>query len=63
MPHFKPEELNQLAQFLQHLPEGFDYGIKVRHLGFFDKAKHERAFNRLLLEHAINRVMFDTRLF
>ena len=61
--YFTPAELQQLAQFLHHLPEGFNYGIEVRHLGFFDKAEQERAFNRLLLEHAINRVMFDTRLF
>jgi uncharacterized protein YecE (DUF72 family) len=60
--YFKPEELGKLAQFLQHLPEGFNYGIEVRHLGFFDKAEQERAFNRLLLEKSINRVMFDTRL-
>ena len=60
--YFKPTELDRLAKFLQRLPAGFNYGIEVRHLGFFDKSEQERAFNRLLLEHSVNRVMFDTRL-
>jgi len=60
--YFKPEQMGRLRQFFKQLPEGFNYGIEVRHLGFFDKAEQERSFNRLLLEHGVNRVMFDTRL-
>ncbi len=59
---FQPESLPYLVKFLSQLPKGFNYGIEVRHLGFFDKAEQERSFNRLLLEQNVNRVMFDTRL-
>lgn len=58
---FSPAQLPVLQTFLDCLPSDFTYGIEVRHLGFYNKADNEKAFNRLLMEYKINRVMFDTR--
>ncbi len=59
---FQPEQLPALKRFLENLPEGFTYGIEVRHPGFFNKDAIEKQFNQLLMEHRVNRVMFDTRI-
>jgi uncharacterized protein YecE (DUF72 family) len=60
--HFCPEHLPILEKLFVQLPSDYQYGIEVRHLDFFDKAEHERRFNRLLLKYKVNRVMFDTHL-
>lgn len=59
---FKPEHINTLRSFCENLPKDFTYGIEVRNSGFFQKNETEKQFNRLLIEHHINRVMFDTRV-
>lgn len=59
---FSTEHLSSLKRFLGKLPDEFTYGIEVRHPDFFNKDESERNFNRLLIEHEVNRVMFDTRL-
>lgn len=59
---FSARQLDTLASFFQQLPSDFNYGIEVRHPDFFNKQNSERQFNRLLMQHTINRVMFDTRL-
>ncbi len=59
---FGPEDLPRLRHFLVSLPSDYSYGIEVRHPGFFRKDEAERNFNRLLMEHRVNRVMFDTRV-
>ena len=59
---FQPEQLPVLKTFLESLPKDFTYGIEVRHHGFFKKDDIEKQFNRLLMEHKVNRVMFDTRV-
>ena len=59
--HFSGAEIPALSQFLKTLSNEFTYGIEVRHLDYFDKQHHEQAFNRLLNEHQINRINFDTR--
>ncbi|MGB0866767.1 MAG: DUF72 domain-containing protein, partial [Granulosicoccaceae bacterium] len=56
-----PEQLTALDRLLAALPEGFNYGLEVRHLAFFAKGNAERELNQLLIERQINRVMFDTR--
>ncbi|MFT6990294.1 MAG: hypothetical protein ACJASL_002272 [Paraglaciecola sp.] len=58
---FSPHQLDTLAHFIQLLPKDFCYAIEVRHLGFFDKSDNEKAFNQLLIENNINRVIMDTR--
>lgn len=58
---FSAEALPSLKDFLQQLPDTFDYAIEVRHLDFFNKGKSEQCFNQLLLKHQINRISFDTR--
>lgn len=56
-----PEQLTALRSLLSELPEGFRYGLEVRHLDFFAKGDAERELNQLLMERQVNRVMFDTR--
>ena len=56
-----PEQLTALRSLLSELPEGFHYGLEVRHLDFFAKGDAERELNQLLMERQVNRVMFDTR--
>ena len=60
-PGFGPQNLSELDAFLQRLPNDFRYGIEVRHEGFFKKDDAEIRFNQLLMDKAVNRVMFDTR--
>lgn len=59
---FQPDQLPILRTFLSSLPADFNYGIEVRHPGFFRKDETEKQFNRLLMEHNVSRVMFDTRI-
>ncbi len=59
---FQPQDLPVLKTFLANLPSDFSYGIEVRNSAFFDKDENEKQFNRLLMEHNVNRVMFDTRI-
>ncbi|GAB3039127.1 DUF72 domain-containing protein [Bowmanella dokdonensis] len=58
---FSPEHLPRLAAFLTRLPGRYRYGVEVRHPAFFAKGEHERRFNRLLMDHGVNRVIMDTR--
>lgn len=58
---FGPEGLETLAQFFTQLPGDFSYCLEVRHGAFFAKGEAERALNRLLTDHGINRTLFDTR--
>ncbi|WP_286239547.1 DUF72 domain-containing protein [Neptuniibacter halophilus] len=58
---FSPSELDSLSRYLQSLPPQFQYGVEVRHPDFFNKRDEERRFNRLLSEHQVNRISFDTR--
>ncbi|CAA6808777.1 MAG: Unknown protein [uncultured Thiotrichaceae bacterium] len=60
---FSVQYLPNLRSFLDALPEQFNYGIEVRNHSFFAKNETERAFNQLLIEYDVNRVMFDTRIF
>ena len=58
---FNSDQLPLLQSFLESLPKDFSYGVEVRSLTYFDKADAEKRFNQLLLQHSVNRVMFDTR--
>ena len=58
---FSIRQLDILAAFLKKLPADFHYGIEVRNPDFFRKDDAERSFNRLLIDHQINRISFDTR--
>lgn len=60
--HFGPKQLGVLESFFDALPTDFRYGIEVRNPGFFRKDEAEKAFNRLLNQYAVNRVIFDTRV-
>lgn len=58
---FGPENLEVLSQFIERLPVELPCAVEVRHLKFFGKDSHEKAFNKLLMEKQINRVIMDTR--
>lgn len=56
-----PEQLPALEQLLWQLPAGFHFGVELRHPGFFDKSDAERELHQRLMQHGVNRVLFDTR--
>jgi len=58
---FSPQSLEALDRFLARLPKQFQYAVEVRNLGLFDKAANEKYLNQLLIQHQVNRVIFDTR--
>lgn len=58
---FNPSELDTIKEFFRQLPQDWLFTIEVRHQGFFDKQDNEQRFNQLLMQHQINRTMFDTR--
>ncbi len=61
-PSFTPQQLPDLDHFLTKLPTDFNYGVEVRHPGFFAKDDKEKNFHQLLHKYRVNRVMFDTRV-
>lgn len=63
-PSFSAAQLPALAEFLQQLPEEFQYAVEPRHLDFFDGGSNETMFDALLQSHGVDRILFDTvRLF
>ena len=58
---FSPNHLDSLNLFLAKLPNHYHYAVEVRNLRLFDKATHETKLNQILLQHEVNRVIFDTR--
>ncbi|TCW00037.1 DUF72 domain-containing protein [Biostraticola tofi] len=58
---FGPEGLERLWTFLDGLPQGFSYGVEVRHPLFFAKQEDERRLNQGLHQRKINRVVMDSR--
>jgi uncharacterized protein YecE (DUF72 family) len=56
-----PQYLSRIADFIALWPSDLPLAIEVRHLGFFQKDQHEKAFNQLLIQHQIDRVIMDTR--
>jgi uncharacterized protein YecE (DUF72 family) len=64
-PLFSPGSLGDLKSFLERLPRDFEYGLEVRHWGWYDgeadEDSAESRLNRLLRQHRINRVHLDSR--
>lgn len=58
---FGPERLPELAAFLADFPSTQPLAVEVRHLAFFSKGEEERALNRLLLAHNVERIALDSR--
>ncbi len=58
---FGPERLRDLAAYLTALPKEHAYAVEVRHPAFFDGGDREAALDRVLREHGVDRVLFDTR--
>jgi uncharacterized protein YecE (DUF72 family) len=56
---FGPQRLPELAGFLAELK--VPLAVEVRHPAFFAKGEEERALNRLLLGHEVERVCLDSR--
>lgn len=58
---FDPEQMNLLQAFIQRCAQKCCLAVEVRHPAFFQKQNAEIQFNRLLIEHQVNRIMMDTR--
>ncbi|MGB1310982.1 MAG: DUF72 domain-containing protein [Leucothrix sp.] len=58
---FAPQHLEALNVFLDALPKHYCYAVEVRNLRLFDKATNEKKLNQILIQHQVNRVIFDTR--
>ena len=58
---FSPHHLDSLNQFLSRLPAQYTYAVEVRNLRLFDKSANETKLNQILIQHQVNRVIFDTR--
>lgn len=57
---FGPQRLAELSAFIEHWA-GPALAVELRHPAFFAKGEEERALNRLLLEHAVERICLDAR--
>lgn len=60
-PSFSPDMLVDLKAYLPSLPNDYRYTVEVRHLGFFHNHEVDDALCELLMQHGIDRVIFDTR--
>ena len=60
-PTFSVVEMDRLMSYLQTLPSEFPYAVEVRHEDFFDQGAKEKAFDEMLRELKIDRVLFDSR--
>lgn len=58
---FSPQHLESLNLFLLRLPKQYCYAVEVRNLRLFDKSTFETELNQILIQHKVNRVIFDTR--
>lgn len=60
-PYFNAGKLDDLEAYLADLPGEYLYAVEVRHPDFFDNGPVEEAFEDLLGELGINRVLMDSR--
>jgi len=60
-PSFGPDDLGVLDRFLAGLPEGWRWGVEVRHQAFEADGSDERRLNDLLHTHNVERAIIDTR--
>jgi uncharacterized protein YecE (DUF72 family) len=60
-PTFDATEFRKLKAYVAALPREFPYAVEVRHRDYFDSAATESAFDELLAQHGIDRVLFDSR--
>ena len=58
---FGPEDLGVLAAFLAQLPAEQSWAVEVRHPDFCVGGRAERAFDDLLAERGVERIIIDTR--
>lgn len=57
---FGPAQLGDLARFVSTLPGTHRFAVEVRHPAFFDGSPAERALARLLGDHGLEWIGFDT---
>lgn len=60
-PYFDATKLTSLEAFLARLPREYPYAVEVRHNDFFTGGAAEQAFDALLAEYRVDRVLFDSR--
>lgn len=59
-PHFAPQQLPVLRDYLQRLPRDLRFAVEVRHAEWFQPGP-EAALSALLQELGVGRVLFDVR--
>jgi uncharacterized protein YecE (DUF72 family) len=59
-PSFGPSDLDTLAAFLGHLPDGYRYTVEVRHRAFFEDPRSERHLEKVLGDVNAEWVSLDT---
>jgi len=59
-PSFSPADLGALAGFLRRLPDGYRYGVEVRHRAFFADPRSEQQLEKVLGDVGAEWVTFDT---
>lgn len=60
-PNFSAAETEALENALRNLPRHLPWALEVRHSDWFDSGPRERWLNQLLIELAIDWVIFDSR--
>lgn len=60
-PSFSPNRANDLARYLDQLPDSLPWCVEVRHRDWFDSGNHEKLLNQMLSDRGINKVLFDSR--
>lgn len=60
-PSLGPDDLPVLEEFLRSLPSAFRWGVEPRHHGFAATGSGEAAFDALLRDLGIDRIIIDTR--
>lgn len=59
-PSYSPAYLQDLITFLQHLPEGKDYAVEVRHPDWFQEPFNQQ-LHQALKRLGVGKVLLDTR--
>lgn len=60
-PGFGPSELPRLEAYLRGLPREPAYAVELRHPAFFSGGSAEQDLDQLLVDLAVDRVIFDSR--
>ena len=60
-PSFSGQEFDVLQRFIHRLPKEYSWALEVRHHDYYGESSLNSELDALLGEHAVDRVLFDTR--